>query len=153
MAHSQSQLYTTRRQAIVEALTEKLKLIDGTAEYNTDLANNVHPRMKFWDEVNEYPAVHLSAGSEIRQYQAGGYKDRFLTVIIRCYVKDEDPVNILEGLLADIEFVVEENSRLAYQDRSGVPQTVHDILIISIDTDEGVLSPLGVGEIQLRVHY
>lgn len=149
----EAKLYTSRRQAIVDALVEQLKTINGTAEFNTDLANNVYPRMLFWDEVNEYPAVHLSAGTEIRQYQAGGYKDRFLTVVVRCYVKDEDSVSVLEGLLADIEFVVEENGRLAYQDRSGVPQTTHDILIMSIDTDEGVLAPLGVGEIQLRVHY
>lgn len=145
--------YTSRRQAIVTSLSEALKVIDGSTEYNTDLGGNVHPRMLFWDEVNEYPAVHLSAGTEVRQYQGGGYKDRFLTVVIRCYVKSENSVDELEGLLADIEFVVEMNSRLAYQDRSGVPQTTHDILIMSIDTDEGVLAPLGVGEIQLRVHY
>jgi hypothetical protein len=146
-------MYTSCRQAIVEALTEQLKSIDGTVNYNTDLGNNVHPRMLFWDEVNEYPAVHLSAGTEIREYQGGGYKDRFLNVTIRCYVKSEDSTQELEGLLADIEFVIEENSRLAYQDRSGAPRTTHDIVILSIDTDEGVLSPLGVGEIVLRVHY
>lgn len=148
-----AKLYTSNRQAIVKALTEALKVIDGSLEFNTDLSNNVHDRIKFWDEVDEYPAVHLSAGTEIRQYQGGGYKDRYLTVTIRCYVKSEDSVEQLEGLLADIEFVVEKNSRLAYQDRQGVPQFTHDILIVSIDTDEGVLSPLGVGEIQLRIHY
>ena len=149
----EAKFYTTQRLAIVDALVEVLKQIDGTEDFNTDLGNNIHPRMLFWDEVQEYPAVHLSAGTEVRQYQAGGYKDRFMTVVIRCYVKEEDSVKALEGLLADIEFVVEKNSRLAYQDRTGVPQTTHDILITSIDTDEGVLSPLGVGEIQLRVHY
>jgi hypothetical protein len=145
--------YTSNRNAIVESLVEALKAIDGTESYNTDLGNNVHPRMLFWDEVEEYPAVHLSAGQETRQYQGGGYKDRFMAVTIRCYVKSEESVQDLEGLLADIEFVVENNGRLAYQDRSGVPQTTHDILILSIDTDEGVLSPLGVGEILLQVHY
>lgn len=149
----EAKLYTSRRQAIVNALAEALKVIDGSTDYNTDLAGHVYPRMLFWDEVNEYPAVHISSGTEVRQYQGGGYKDRFLTVVIRCYVKSEDSVDVLEGLLADIEFVIENNSRLAYQDRSGVPQTTHDILIMSIDTDEGVMSPLGIGEIQLRVHY
>ena len=145
--------YTTNRLAIVEALSEVLKEIDGTTEYNTNLSNNVYPRMLFWDEVNEYPAVHITAGTEVRQYQTGGYKDRYMTVVIRCYVQEEDSVRALEGLLADIEFVVEKNSRLAYQDRSGVPQVTHDIIITSIDTDEGVMAPLGIGEIQLRVHY
>ena len=153
MSDVEKKLYTTRRQAIVESLAEELKAIDGTTNFNTNLGNNVHSRMLFWDEIEEYPAVHLSAGTEIRQYQGGGYKDRFMTVTIRCYVKDEDSVITLEGLLADIEFVVENNGRLAYQDRDGVPHTTHDILIISIDTDEGVLSPIGVGEMQLRVQY
>lgn len=148
-----SRLYTTNRQAIVEALTEKLKLIDGTEEFNTNLGNNVVPRLKFWDEVEEFPAVHVTAGPEVRVYQGGGYKDRFLNVTVRCYVKQEDPTLALEGLLADIEFVIEENGRLAYQDRSGALQHTHDILITSIDTDEGVLAPLGVGEIVLQVKY
>jgi hypothetical protein len=145
--------YVSQRTAIVEALAEALKVIDGTEEYNTDLANNVVPRMKFWDEVEEYPAVHITSGSEVRVYQGGGYKDRYMSVTVRCYVKDENSTHTLEGLLADIEFVVENNSRLAYQDRKGALQTTHDILITSIDTDEGVLSPIGVGEILLRVHY
>lgn len=149
----EAKLYTTRRLAIAEALAEVLKTIDGTDDFNTNLHNNVHPRMLFWDEVEEYPAVHLSAGTEVRQYQAGGYKDRFLNITIRCYVKEEDSVAALEGLLADIEFVIENNSRLAYRDRNEALQHTHDITISSIDTDEGVLHPLGVGEIVLRVHY
>jgi hypothetical protein len=149
----EAKLYTSRRQAIVYALAEALKEIDGTADYNTQLDGNVEPRMKFWDEVNEYPSVHLSAGPETRVYQAGGYKDRFLTVTIRMYVRSEDSVEELEGLLADVEFVVEKNSRLAYQDRSGAPHTTHDILVQSIDTDEGLMAPLGIGEMTLRVHY
>lgn len=148
-----NRLYTTRRLAIVEALVEKLKGIDGSGDFSVDLAGNVLPRMVFWDEINEFPSVQVSAGSEFRQYQGGGYKDRFLTVTVRCYVKEEDPVAALEGLLADIEFIVEENGRLAYQDRQGLPQFTHDILITSIDTDEGVLAPLGVGDILLQVHY
>lgn len=147
-----NRLYTSRRYAIVTALVDKLKEINGLGDYSVDLAGHVEPRLLFWDEVNEFPAVHVTAGNERREYQGGGYKDRYLTVTIRCYVKAEDPVQELEGLLGDIEFVVEENGRLAYQDRLGT-QTTHDILIISIDTDEGVLSPLGVGEILLQVHY
>lgn len=74
--------YTTRRLAIVDGLVEKLKEIDGTNQYLTNLAQNVSPRLKFWDEVEEFPAVHLNAGSETREYQGGGYKDRFLNVTL-----------------------------------------------------------------------
>ena len=66
--------YTTKRLSIVNALVEKLKGINGTGSYLTDLNENISPRLKFWDEVEEFPAIHLNAGSETREYQGGGYK-------------------------------------------------------------------------------
>jgi hypothetical protein len=145
--------YTTRRLAIIEALVEKLKKIDGTNNYLTNLFQQVSPRLKFWDEVEEFPAVHLNAGSEARQYQGGGYKDRFLNVTLRCYVNEEDAVVALEKLMEDVETVLEENSRLAYTDRTGNTQYTQQITIVSIDTDEGVLEPFGVGEMTIEVRY
>lgn len=148
-----SRTYTTRRLAIVNALVEALKEIDGTNEYGTNLFRNVSPRLKFWDEVEEFPAVHLNAGSETREYQGGGYKDRFMTVTLRCYVNEEDAVEALELLMEDVETVLEDNSRLEYTDRNGNKQYTQQITIVSIDTDEGVLEPYGVGEIQIEVRY
>ena len=145
--------YTTRRLGIVNALVDKLKNINGAGSYLTDLAGNVSPRLKFWDEVEEFPAVHLNAGSETREYQGGGYKDRFLSVTLRCYVQDEDSVQALDELLEDVETVLENNSRLSYTDRQGAKQYTQQITIISIDTDEGVLEPLGVGEMLIEVRY
>jgi len=145
--------YATRRQAIVNALVDKLKGINGNGEYLTNLFNNVHPRLKFWDEIEEFPAVHLNAGSETRDYQGGGYKDRFMSVTLRCYVNSEDAVEDLDKLLEDVEVVLEDNSRLQYIDRKGVTQYTHQITVISIDTDEGVLEPYGVGEMTIEVRY
>lgn len=145
--------YTTRRSAIVKAIAEKLKDIDGSGGFLSDLNHNVSPRLKFWDEVEEFPAVHLNAGSETRSYQGGGYKDRFLSVTVRCYVHDEDAVEALNNLLDDVETVLEDNSSLSYTDRTGTSQSTQQITIISIDTDEGVLEPLGVGEMLIEVRY
>jgi len=145
--------YTTRRLGIVLAIVEKLKDINGSGEYLTSLNENVSPRLKFWDEVEEFPAVHLNAGSETREYQGGGYKDRFLSVTLRCYVQDEDSVLALDELMEDVETVLEENSRLTYMDRNGATQYTQQITIVSIDTDEGVLEPLGVGEMLIEVRY
>jgi len=145
--------YSTRRLGIVNALVEKLQEIDGNGEFNTDVYRNVHPRLKFWDEVNEFPAIHLNAGSETRDYQAAGYKDRFLTITVRVYVQDNDAVLALDELLEDIETIVEANSRLLYIDRRGVEHYTQQITIVSITTDEGVLEPLGVGEVTLEVRY
>ena len=145
--------YTTRRLGIVEGLVNKLKDIDGTGQFLTNLEENVSPRLKFWDEVEEFPAIHLNAGSETREYQAGGYKDRFLSITLRCYVQAEDAVAALDELLEDVETVVEENSRLKYKDRNNVDQYTQQITVVSIDTDEGVLEPLGVGEMLIEVRY
>lgn len=145
--------YTTRRMAIVQALEDKLKLIDGNAPYRTNLFRNVLPRLKFWDEVQDFPAVHVSAGAETRQYQGAGYKDRFLTLTIRVYVQEENAVFALEKLFEDIETVIETNSMLEYIDLDGNTQATHMISILSIDSDEGALEPLGVGEIICEVRY
>ena len=80
--------------------------------YLSNLNQNVSPRLKFWDEVEEFPAIHLNAGSETREYQGRGHKDRFLSLTIRCYVQAEDSVAALDDLLEDVETVIEENSRL-----------------------------------------
>jgi hypothetical protein len=113
-----SRAYTTRRLGIISALVDKLKTINGAGAFLTDLGENVSPRLKFWDEVEEFPAIHLNAGSETREYQAGGYKDRFLSVTVRCYVQAEDAVEALDELMEDVETVLEENSRLKYKDRT-----------------------------------
>ena len=147
-----SRNYTSRRIAIVNALADVIKNIDGSGSYRTTIAS-VSPRLKFWDEINEFPAVHLSAGQEVRQYQGGGYKNRFLSVTVRCYVRQEDATGALEALLEDIETVLEDNSALAYTDSLGATQSTQQITILSIDTDEGALEPLGVGEIQIEVRY
>jgi len=145
--------YTTRRLGIIAALVDRLKDIDGSGSFLSDVNENVSPRLKFWDEVEEFPAIHLNAGSESREYQGGGYKDRFLSVTLRCYVQAEDAVEALDELLEDVETVLEDNSRLTYIDRTGAVQYTQQITIISIDTDEGVLEPLGVGEILIEVRY
>lgn len=144
--------YTSRRMAIVEALTDVIRGIDGTGDFRTKVSS-AEPKLKFWDEINEFPAVHCTAGSESRVYQGGGFKDRYMNVTIRCYVKQENASLALEALLEDIETVIEDNSRLAYTDSLGATQYTQQMTILSLDTDEGVLEPLGVGEVVIEVRY
>lgn len=153
MTTDTQRIYSSRRMAIVEALAEKLKGIDGSDQMLSNVYDNVHPRLKFWDEVDEFPAIHLSAGNETREYQGAGYKDRFLSVTVRMYVQEEDAVIALEKLIEDVETVVENNSALVYYDHRSKKQTTQQITVVSIDTDEGALEPLGVGEMTLEVRY
>ena len=99
--------YSTRRRAIVEALALKLENINGQAPFRSSVAK-VERRLKFWDEVSEFPTIHVGAGNETREYDGGGFRFRFLRLTIRCYVSDDDDViEALEELLEDVETVLE----------------------------------------------
>ena len=143
---------STRRSQILDALVVKFKAINGAGDYRTNLANQVFPAMKFWDEISTYPAVHLSAGTETREYYGSNNRWRFLTITIRAYVNQEDPTEALCLLLEDIEYVLDNNLSIAYSDSYGSASTAQQT-IISIDTDEGVLAPLGIGEMIIEVRY
>ena len=143
----------TRRSSIVEALTDKLKSISLSNGYSTDLGEQAYPRMRFWDEISEFPCVCLVAGPESIVHQGGGAKDRYLDIILRAYVNDEETIIALERLLEDIELIIDRNGRLAYVDSSGNIDATRDIIITLIDTDQGALSPLGIGEMTLQVKY
>ena len=143
---------TTRRSAILNALADKFKEIDGSGNYRSRLDDNVSVRMKFWDEIEQYPAIHMAAGSETREYWGGGNKWRFLTINIRAYVNNEDPIEELEELLEDIETVIDANNSLTYS-QLGTNAGVTQFSVLSISTDEGVLAPLGIGEMIIEARY
>ena len=141
---------TTKRTLIVKALAEKLKGITKEAGYETNLYGNVKERLIFPSDDPELPMVCLSSGSETITYQPGNFQDRYLQVLIRFYVESQDDVILAqENIIKDIEKVVEDNSKLSLGDST----SVRDIKIQLIDTDQGVLHPLGTGEIQLVVEY
>lgn len=141
----------SRRTSIIKALTEKLKLIDGNQPYHIDLFNNSYPQLKFWDEVNDFPAVYGTPGSESREYHPGGFTWAYLGISLKVYCKGEDAQQQLEYLLEDIEHVVNNNRVLVYDAENNYETT--EILVASITTDEGLLAPYAVGEINLQVRY
>lgn len=147
-----NQLYTSRRSSITKALADKIQEINGRGVFYRDIAE-VSPFLKFMDEIVQHPAVHINAGSETREYLSGGVKNRFLNITLRLYVNQENSVEALDELIQDVELVLEDNSQLAYLDRDGNSQCTQQTTIISIDTDEGVLDPLGVAEILIEVRY
>jgi hypothetical protein len=146
--------YRTKRRKIVDALVDKLKLINGQHPYNSNVFNNVKGKMLFLDEIEEYPKVCVIAGDEVREYQTAGFKWRFLTVNIRAYVRnEEDAQEELATLFEDIEKIIDESDALVY-DTSVVPNaSTTSMTIDSITTDEGAIAPLGIGEMSVTVRY
>lgn len=138
------------RKRIVTALTEKLKLINGQSPYKSNLyGTNVVSKHMFWDEVNDFPYVCVVAGTETREYLPSDFKWGYLNVALKLYVYGEESHELLENLISDVELVVSENETLDL----GEGNATTEILVTSIITDEGLLAPNGVGEVNLQVRY
>ena len=147
-------IYRTKRTKIAEALANKIKEIDGNHPFNTNVFDNVAARMVFLDEIEQYPKVCVIASDESREYQPGGFKWRFITLTIRAYVhNEEDAQEELALLLEDIERIIDENDALVYDDSVDPSESTTSLTIESIGTDEGVIQPLGIGEMVVEVRY
>ena len=142
----------SKRNSITKAIAEKLKTIDGTAPYTSNLYDNSYAKLKFWDEIQDFPAVYLVPGNEIREYHPADFTWCFLNIAVKVYVRNQDdPQFELETLLHDLENCINNNRVLVYDQDNNLETT--EILIQSIMTDEGLLTPYGVGEINLQVRY
>lgn len=137
------------RSLIVDALITELKNINGVSPYSTNIYSNVFKGVEFWDAVNDYPAIYVAAGTETRDYLPGGFKWGFLNITIRMFVKEDDPQARLEKIIEDVEYVIDNNLCLTYDTN----QTTQDLRILTIVTDEGLLTPFGAGEVTLQARY
>jgi hypothetical protein len=142
----------SRRTSIVKALADTFKVIDGSSTFNSNIYNNSYDKLKFWDEVSDFPCIYVTAGPESREYLPGRFKWGYLTVSIKAYTKGEDAQQLLEDLLEDIEYVVDSKAGILIYDSTNNFSTT-EISITSITTDEGLLNPYGVGEVTLLVQY
>ena len=143
---------SSKRSSITKALASKInELLDGSHGYNTNLYNNAYPTLKFWDEVQDFPSAYLTAGTEYREYLPNDFTWGFLGIAIKLYCKGEDSNDQLEQLLEDIEKVIHDNRVLVYDAVNNFETT--EILVQSITTDEGLLKPYAVGEMNIQVRY
>ena len=147
-------IYRTARKRISDSLVAKINEIDGNHPFNSNMFLNAHSGLTFLDDIQEYPKVCVIAGDETRQYQPNEFKWRFLSLSIRVYVEDQDdPQEVLTQMMEDIERVIDENDVLTYDDTVSPNLTTTSLTLQSLSTDEGVLKPLGVGEMILECRY
>ena len=144
----------SRRKEIVEFLVTQLKEIDGQTSgfsasytYGNNLFNNVFRKLKFLDEVNDFPAIYISAGTEIRDFNSKNLTLARLDATIRAYVFGEDnSQDLSDSLVQDIEHVI-------YSLGDNPDKGILDITIDNISTDEGLATPYGIAEVELTIVY
>jgi hypothetical protein len=143
---------TSRRRDIANFLVGELKKIDGGVStfdssytYQVNLFDNVFRRLKFLDEINDFPSVYLQAGTENRIYDTKGLTTSTLDIMLRVYVHTETAVEELESTMQDIEFVIYNMDTEKYG--------MMDVQVSTMSTDEGLLDPYGIGEVGVTVQY
>lgn len=142
---------SSKRTQILKALVAKLNSgLDGT-QYTSNIYGNAFSKLKFWDEVSNFPCIYSSPGSEQREYLPGNFTWGYLGISLKLYCKGENSTEELEQLLGDVESIVDANRVLVYDSTNNYETT--EILVSSITTDEGLLAPYAVGEINLQVRY
>ena len=153
------------KQELLEILVKELRLIDGGRssldakygmsqfghsgyQFTHNVHENVHPRFIFLEEINDFPVICLHTLDETRVHIGAGVKYGNITINLRGYVYDEedDDANAsTEALVEDIEHVI---NYLPTRHPCFV-----ELRILDISTDEGIMSPYGVCEINLLATY
>jgi len=73
---------------------------------------------------------------------------------VRVYISNqEDSQEALAILMEDIERVIDDNDVLIYDDTVSPNLTTTSLTLQSLSTDEGVLAPLGIGEMTVLCRY
>ena len=145
---------TSRRSDIIDLLVTELKKIDGGTSdfdlsytFNTDLSNNVERKIRFLDEVNDFPSLYIAAGTEIRDFNSQNLTNATLDATIRAYVFSEDESqDKMDDLIQDIEHVI-------YRIGDNSDKGIQEISISNISADEGLFTPYGLSEIEVIIDY
>lgn len=98
----------------------------------------------FIDAISDFPAVAILRPSVSRSYIGKRVTIDSFTFVIRGYVlTDNDSIDASEALARDIEGVIQNlHSSLIYSAR-----------ILSVETDEGLLSPYGMCDVMCEVNW
>jgi len=133
-----------RRNDIIEAFVDHL----GS---NTDvLPANVDRQYKYLDSVNDFPYITFVPRQENRDHRGDARKLAVLAIDLRVYVYDGDTSDIAD-----------ECERLADQVESAVDTfattyrqyEVEEARVITLRTDDGLMTPYGIADLQLSILY
>ena len=142
----------SRRTSIIKAVVEKLKGINGEAPYHANVNESVYPYLKYWDEIMNFPSIYMSPGYEYREYHPASFAWGFLNISLKIYTKGDDASQKLEDLMEDVERALDNTLGVIVYDTDNNYET-SEISITSITTDEGLLAPYAVGELNILVRY
>lgn len=133
-----------RRTDIIEALVGHL----GT---NTDVhANNVHRTYKYMHDLNDFPAITFIPNREDRDHFGAGQVHGILAIQLRCYVYDGDTADIADECERLADQIEDSINTFSAANRA---LEVEEARVISLRTDDGLMTPYGVADLQISILY
>lgn len=150
----------TARSTICKAIKAGLiNDVNGTAPYQLNLTEVENRTVAL--EGLTLDTVTVTPGRETRRYEMSEQVFKRVVINIRIYIVSEplDPEARLEDYISDIECWIDSNRKLKFPTDynpnlpQGVEDSTLDMSIVSISTDEGVLLPVAIGNIELAVDY
>lgn len=130
-----------RRTSIINAL------IDHLVASGVVLATNIIRRLVFLHEVNDYPAICFTAGSENRFHYGANSRIAQLSITLRAFTYGEDVIGVAERYARDIETAIDTYAESNYE------LGVHDARVLSLRTDEGLFDPYGIIDMTIQITY
>jgi hypothetical protein len=147
------------RSAICKAIANELSAsLNGTnPRFLTNIYGNVTNKVTHFSKIPDFPYISVTPGGETRIDQPSDFTWGFLKVNIRVFVDDpDDAQGQLETIISDIESYLDGNLNIEYtvtRPSGATTETTTDVVIDSIQTDEGLLDPKGLAEIAITVRY
>ena len=133
-----------RRTDIIEALVGYL----GT---NTDVhANNVYRTYKYMHDLNDFPAITFIPNREDRDHFGAGQVHGILAIQLRCYVYDGDTADIADECERLADQIEDAIDTFAPANRA---LEVEEARVVSLRTDDGLMTPYGVADLQISILY
>lgn len=133
-----------RRSDIIDAFTSQLQQI------NSVESRNVYSSYRWIDELNDYPAITYVPRREARVHRGDGRKLAAIIIELRGYVYDGDgseAIAAAENLASEIEDKVDTFAASARQ------HAVESAVVVSVRTDEGLMHPYGVCDLEINITY
>lgn len=118
-------------------------------DFNTAVSQ-VHRGYKYLDDINDYPTVCFDGRpTENIEHYGAGQRIKTMQQSIRGYVHagEQDSLTLSEALARDIEAAVDQFSYLSSN------LDVFSARVLSLRTDEGLLSPIGVCDVEVEISY
>ena len=133
--------------------TRRKQIIDG---FITELgqtpdidSSNVFKHFKYMEEINDFPTVCLTPGSESREELGANRRLGSIGGALRGYVFDENNIDTAEIFAQNVESKVDSFSANVASKANGVS----DARVVSFRTDEGLFQPYGVADLEVEILY